>query len=184
MSEEQKKRGPDLSAERALVGNVVRCIIRHDHDTYVLKNAFGKSLKEADMEAYIAFLSVTASNGQAPYPNEEAAFIVTTMLCSRYAGRRKISLQGIPYEELLRNAYKNGTETLKRNMESFIDSDMDAYGEFASKVAWLETLPEVRSVTPDFAAMLHDLRWWNAPEYWSKKKWARAMISNIKRTNV
>jgi len=161
VSEEKKKELPELV--KRLPNTCQRAL---------LKRCAGRSLADSvkALGAYFALKPEYVKPRQ-----EERHFAVVSLFCLWKDDERGSQL---PLEECLRRVKES--ESLDRRVMSLLDFSWDEHNDlFQAKLYRLIQLVKSRAqgFSPDFARLYRDLLYWDHPDRFVQKRWARVYFS-------
>ena len=156
------------------------------NDSFVMKRVFGKTVAEADISTYIAFLNLTGNGSQNNISyHEEADFLLVSLICTNESLRSfGIAKNGTTsFQELLGRLYLDSTKSMKRKICRLITLDITSDGEFTSLFSYIFRVLKSHYDTKDldYESLLYDLRRWNLNTgNWNsaRKSWARTIVHN------
>ncbi|MHA1269853.1 MAG: type I-E CRISPR-associated protein Cse2/CasB [Candidatus Helarchaeota archaeon] len=143
-------------------------------DIAILKRACGKNLENAKKAIYIFYKKLP---GVVKYrPNEEIYFLVATLY-----GFNKYSFIGDFGSTMRRVKIKTDTESIDSRFAALLDSDFDIvnniyYGGsgLSFRLRQCIRLADSKEIGVDWYELLKDLKNWDHPDNFVKKKWARS----------
>ena len=149
-------------------------------DAYVLKRTLGRPLRQAKTSEVLAYLKVRGNaNESGYYYDDNIGFMLAGII---YTHKKDRALFGsVPFTTVLNRYYLKATDSAKRTLEAFIDTDMDDYGRFTKRFVYLINLikdtPGFNQI--DYLALARDLEYWNNNTS-IRIRWAREMTRTSK----
>lgn len=166
-----------------MINRMLQCVngASVSRSAYQVRRCFGTSLKGADMKDVLAYMDIVKTPiSVKTFEVMDAGFLVAGLIFTNHRPGTKLEGATTRFETVLRDAYRDASDSMKREILGLIDMDINSDGRFHKKFARIcAFIRSKRSMgAVNYFSLLNDLSEWNREDRRARYKWAAAILSN------